>query len=73
MVDFPDAERPVNQMVKPGCLRYLFRSSREREGCQVMLLAGCQYACSQVLWQMVGWWGLVGGTHVAILLSFWEN
>lgn len=38
MVDLPDAERPVNQIVKPVCLRNLLRSLREREGCHVMLL-----------------------------------
>src|ERR1700712_4808436 len=26
MVDFPEAERPVNQIVKPRCLRYELRS-----------------------------------------------
>lgn len=37
-VDLPEAERPVNQTVKPFCLRSDSRSAREREGCQVMLL-----------------------------------
>jgi len=40
MVDLPDAERPVNQIVKPRCLRFALRSLRERDGCQVMLLFG---------------------------------
>jgi hypothetical protein len=39
-VDLPDADRPVNQIVKPFCLRNLLRSSRERDGCHVMLLKG---------------------------------
>jgi hypothetical protein len=38
MVDLPEAERPVNQIVRPCCLRRVLRSVREREGCQVMLL-----------------------------------
>ncbi len=38
MVDLPDAERPVNQIVQPFCLRSVLRSEREREGCHVMLL-----------------------------------
>lgn len=38
MVDFPDAERPVNHMVMPRCLREELRSARERDGCHVMLL-----------------------------------
>ena len=38
IVDFPEAERPVNQIVKPRCFRSSLRSWREREGCQVMLL-----------------------------------
>ena len=40
MVDLPEAERPVNQIVKPRCLRFVLRSLRERDGCQVMLLFG---------------------------------
>lgn len=40
MVDLPDALRPVNQIVKPRCLRSVLRSLRERDGCQVMLLEG---------------------------------
>lgn len=47
MVDLPDAERPVNQIVKPFCLRAVLRSARERDGCQVMLLEMC---VSDVLW-----------------------
>lgn len=39
MVDFPDAERPVNQTVQPFCLRRVLRSERVRPACQVMLLA----------------------------------
>jgi len=38
MVDFPEAERPVNQTVAPFCLRRSVRSSRVRPACQVMLL-----------------------------------
>jgi len=39
-VDFPEAESPVNQIVKPRCLRSSLRSWRVREGCQVMFLEG---------------------------------
>jgi hypothetical protein len=49
IVDFPDAERPVNQTVKPRCLRRSLRSFRERDGCQVMLLCHVRRR----------WWGLV--------------
>lgn len=39
MVDFPEAERPVNQIVRPGWRRREERSAWVREcGCQVMLL-----------------------------------
>ena len=38
MVDLPEAERPVNQRVRPCCLRRALRSGRVREGCQVMFL-----------------------------------
>lgn len=38
MVDFPDADRPVNQTVQPFCLRRSERSARVSDGCQVMLL-----------------------------------
>lgn len=38
MVDFPEAESPVNQMVRPRCLRRVVRSARVREGCHVMFL-----------------------------------
>ena len=37
----PEAERPVNQSVKPCCLRSWLRSERERDGCQVMFLCIC--------------------------------
>ena len=43
IVDLPDAERPVNQIVKPRCFRNSLRSWREREACQVMLLFSCQF------------------------------
>jgi hypothetical protein len=39
-VDLPEAERPVNQIVKPFWERSWLRSWREREGCQVMFLEG---------------------------------
>ena len=70
MVDFPDAERPVNQMVKPGCLRNVLRSAREREGCQVMLLWMFSTLLIRIRGlEMVGWWvgGVWRGTHVAIV------
>ena len=41
MVDLPEADSPVNQMVKPRCLRRVERSVRESEGCHVMLLDEC--------------------------------
>lgn len=63
MVDFPEAERPVNQMVKPRCLRYVLRSLRESDGCQVMLLVGV----SPAVWQ--GWRGMVGLTLPLCSLS----
>lgn len=56
-VDFPDAERPVNQIVKPRCLRNSLRSWREREGCQVMLL----------LKQLVMWFCEDGGVDGGVL------
>lgn len=40
IVDFPEADRPVNQRVKPVCLRKAIRSLRERDACHVMLLLG---------------------------------
>lgn len=41
MVDLPEAERPVNQIVRPGCRRRVLRSVWVREwGCQVMFLQG---------------------------------
>lgn len=39
MVDLPDADSPVSQIVKPFCLRSAKRSARESDGCQVMLLS----------------------------------
>jgi hypothetical protein len=38
MVDFPDAERPVNHIVNPRCFRNSLRSCRESDGCQVIFL-----------------------------------
>jgi hypothetical protein len=38
IVDLPDAERPVSQMVRPRWLRSWERSRRDRLGCQVMFL-----------------------------------
>lgn len=54
MVDLPDAERPVNQMVKPFCLRNSLRSARERDGCHVMLL---KPRVSDVCWDGGVRWG----------------
>jgi hypothetical protein len=42
MVDFPDAESPVNQIVNPRCFRSSFLSCRESEGCHVMFLGSGQ-------------------------------
>jgi hypothetical protein len=73
MVDFPEAERPVNQMVKPGCLRNVLRSSREREGCHVMLLVTVSIRCLGLkLARMVAWWGLAGHSrrHFDVI---WED
>lgn len=39
MVDLPEADRPVNQIVAPFCPRSSLRSLRVRPACQVMLLA----------------------------------
>jgi hypothetical protein len=61
MVDFPDALRPVNQIVKPRCLRKVLRSLRERDGCQVILLE-CELA-SRSSCHMAG----RRGTYVAIV------
>jgi hypothetical protein len=49
MVDLPDADRPVNHSVKPRCLRFVWRSERESDGCQVMLL-GALLAKSEAGW-----------------------
>lgn len=38
IVDLPDAERPVSQIVRPDWLVYVERSLRVRVGCQVMFL-----------------------------------
>lgn len=41
MVDLPEAERPVNQIVRPGWERRAERSGWVRAwGCQVMFLRG---------------------------------
>ena len=58
MVDLPDADRPVNQIVKPGCLRSEVRSARDSDACQVMLLLPCEYV----------WRGMAG--HLT--LPFWR-
>ena len=60
-MDFPEAERPVNQIVKPRCLRRELRSCREREGCQVMFL-GVVSCVDYGFWrEMVGLAGVVLG------------
>lgn len=38
MVDLPEPDRPVNQIVKPRCFRSSWRSWRVREGCHVIFL-----------------------------------
>ena len=39
-MDFPEADRPVSQIVKPCCFLRVLRSLRERAAsCQVMFLA----------------------------------
>lgn len=48
IVDFPDAERPVSQMVIPSWPRYLFRSSRVSPWCQVMFLYISQYVSDRI-------------------------
>ena len=46
MVDFPEAERPVNQIVRPGWERRVLRSRWVKAcGCQVMLLYLSQCSC----------------------------
>jgi hypothetical protein len=62
MVDLPDAERPVNQIVKPFCLRKPLRSARERDGCHVMLL-GRNVSDATVV--------LEGYGGVTLTLPFW--
>lgn len=40
MVDFPEPDSPVNQIVKPRCLRRVLRSVREiAELCHVIFLS----------------------------------
>ena len=68
MVDFPDAERPVNQIVKPRCLRNSLRSWREREGCQVMLL----FSLSVLKFARRGWRGSFLRCHCACLVLSWN-
>lgn len=44
MVDFPEAERPVNQRVKPCCLRRVLRSCVvTADECHVMFLGGGEW------------------------------
>ena len=45
MVDLPEAERPVSQIVRPYWWRRAARSEWEREGCQVMFLWGGESVC----------------------------
>ena len=59
MVDLPEAERPVNQIVKPFCLRKVLRSARERDGCHVMLL-GRNVSDARWRWR---WRGRYGGVN----------
>ena len=66
MVDLPEAERPVSQIVRPGCLRWEERSEWEREGCQVMLLQGVVLARWEELWEGEG-------AYVAILGAGWDT
>jgi hypothetical protein len=47
-VDFPDADKPVSQIVKPRCFRNSLRSCREREGCQVMFLRIFVKFCEEI-------------------------
>ena len=47
MVDLPLAERPVNHIVKPCCLRKALRSARVKEGCHVILLMLERYIVSK--------------------------
>ena len=58
MVDFPDAERPVNHIVRPGWPRSEERSTWVREwGCQVMLLG-------TALVGIMGWNGKGGKVYL---------
>lgn len=59
MVDFPLAERPVNQIVRPGWCRRVLRSGWVREwGCQVMLLGKKGFSAKDGGGVGVGWgWG----------------
>lgn len=48
MVDFPEAESPVNQIVMPRCLRRVVRSARVSDGCQVMFVAILKILCEEM-------------------------
>ena len=54
IVDFPEADRPVNQIVKPRCFLNPLRSWREREGCQMILLRVVSVLFLVAMW---GWRG----------------
>jgi hypothetical protein len=72
IVDLPDAESPVNQMVNPRCLRSVLRSLRESDACQVMLLLLRQCAA----WGDACGGAWRGGAHVAIVsagLPVWTS
>jgi hypothetical protein len=42
MVDFPDADRPVNHIVYPRWPRSSLRSCRDNDGCHVIFLLDVQ-------------------------------
>lgn len=70
MVDFPDAESPVNQIVKPRCLRRVVRSARVREGCQVIFLRGVSII---YLWLILLAIGIQGNDIIRRLSAKREN
>ena len=61
IVDLPEAERPVNQIVKPLWPRSSLRSCRDRDGCHVTFLSNARVSFRGLGW---GWSGVL---YVAIL------
>lgn len=63
MVDLPEAERPVNQRVKPCCLRRVLRSCVVTvDECHVMFLGGGEWGGGAL-------WAMGRRTYVAITVD----